>query len=99
MPIKKERFVIAFDENWAPVGTVVHIEGYVGTEVVDRTIGVVKSYTCGGTEMNIRTINGLDVRIPSDMLDNLDVRRMVPEDSNTVDMDYKSLMNSHYGSE
>lgn len=96
MPVKKEKTIKVFDENWAPVGTIVHIEGYAGTEV-ERIVGVVKSYTYSGAAMNIRTINGLDTRITIDELDKLDIRRMVPEDSNTVDMNYKSLMNVHYG--
>ena len=97
MSVKKEKTITVFDENWAPIGTIVHIEGYGITEVA--IVGVVKSYTYSGTTMNIRTINGLDTKITIDELDKLDIRRMVPEDSNTVDMNYKSLMNVHYGGE
>lgn len=98
MPIKKEKLVTVFDESWAPVGTVVHIEGFAGTEI-ERMVGVIKSYSYDGDCMNIRTVNGLDTRITIDLLDKLDIRRMVPEASDTVDMDYKSLMNSHNGGE
>lgn len=104
MPFAKTKEVIVFDEMWCPIGTCVQITQldkwrYAGSGCLEKPImGMVKGYKSGGTVMVVH-YNGLIKEIDINLVGNkYEIRRLVPESDDTMDMDYESLITEIEGS-
>lgn len=104
MPFSKTKEILVFDETWCPIGTCVQITQidkwrYAGSGCLEKPItGIVKGYKCGDTVMVVH-YNGLIKEININSVGNkYEIRRLVPELDDTMDMDYESLMIEHEGS-
>jgi hypothetical protein len=95
MSITKEKTVTVqyFDESWAPRGTFLRIIDIESIYFTSPLYGWVKDYIDNNRIMNVYTIDGRSVDITPDELNNYIINRYVPESDDTLDMDYKSLIN------
>lgn len=99
MPFSKTREILVFDEKWCPIGTCVQITQidkwrYAGSGCFEKPInGIVKCYKGDGTVMVVH-YNGLIKEININSVgDKYEIRRLIPESDDTLDLDYDELMN------
>lgn len=98
MSIKCSRF----DENWAPIGTLLRIIETVQDKIHLVYYGYVYNYSDDMSIMNIHTVDCKGIDINVDELYRYIIERCVPEGvlyPNTIDLDYADLMNIVDGSD